>query len=382
MSMLYMKTVIAENERGLLFRRGSFVRILEPGVHRLFRWPGPVRIDRYDLTSPVFEHPLAEFLVKTHPELVGEVFDVFELGDEQVGLVTVDGKLADIVPPATRKVYWRGLHDVQVAVQDISVEPAVARSVTSLLGHARLIERAVLAAAVQYAEVPDNHAGLLLVNGRLDRVLEPGPHAFWKFNRSVAIKYLDLRLQNVEVAGQEILTRDKVSLRLNLSATYRVADPKQASTALQDFGDFLYKELQLALREAVGTRTLDELLAHKDELAREVESPVREATTPFGIHLSSVGIKDVILPGEMKTILNRVVEAEKEAQANLIRRREEAAATRSLHNTALMLDRSPTLLRLKELEALEKVTARIDKLTVYGGLEGLMTQLVKLRSDE
>jgi len=84
----------------------------------------------------------------------------------------------------------------------------------------------------------------------------------------------------------------------------------------------------------------------------------------------------VILPGEMKTILNQVVEAEKVAQANLIRRREETAATRSLLNTARLMEENPTLLRLKELETLEKVTEKVGSLTVYGGLEGVLTKLV------
>jgi regulator of protease activity HflC (stomatin/prohibitin superfamily) len=99
----------------------------------------------------------------------------------------------------------------------------------------------------------------------------------------------------------------------------------------------------------------------------------------YGIELGSIGVKDIILPGEMKTILNQVVEAEKAAQANLIRRREETAATRSLHNTAKMLEQSPVLLRLKELEALEKVTEKIDKLTVFGGLDGVLKQLVAIK---
>ena len=89
-----------------------------------------------------------------------------------------------------------------------------------------------------------------------------------------------------------------------------------------------------------------------------------------------MGVKDVILPGEMKTILNQVVEAEKVAQANLIRRREETAATRSLLNTARLMEENPTLLRLKELETLEKVTEKVGKLTVYGGLEGVLKNMV------
>ena len=98
-----------------------------------------------------------------------------------------------------------------------------------------------------------------------------------------------------------------------------------------------------------------------------------------GIKLASVGIKDVILPGEMKEILNRVVEAEKVAQANLIKRREETAATRSLLNTARLMDENPTLLRLKELETLEKVTEKIDKLTVFGGLDGVLKDVVRIK---
>ena len=95
-----------------------------------------------------------------------------------------------------------------------------------------------------------------------------------------------------------------------------------------------------------------------------------------GLAVRSVGVKDVILPGEMKAILNQVVEAEKVAQANLIRRREETAATRSLLNTARLMEENPTLLRLKELETLEKVTEKIGNLTVYDGLEGVLKNMV------
>lgn len=96
-----------------------------------------------------------------------------------------------------------------------------------------------------------------------------------------------------------------------------------------------------------------------------------------------MGVKDVILPGDMKEILNQVVEAEKVAQANVIRRREETAATRSLLNTAKLMDDNPTLLRLKELEMLEKVTEKVDRLTVFGGLDGVLNDTVRisLRAD-
>ena len=148
---------------------------------------------------------------------------------------------------------------------------------------------------------------------------------------------------------------------------------------MTNFVEFLYKELQFALREAVGTRTLDELLGDKGVLDREIGDAVRARVEEHGLAVRSVGVKDVILPGEMKEILNQVVHAEKVAQANLIKRREETAATRSLLNTARLMDENPTLLRLKELETLEKVTEKIDKLTVFGGLEGVLKDVVRIQ---
>ena len=98
----------------------------------------------------------------------------------------------------------------------------------------------------------------------------------------------------------------------------------------------------------------------------------------FGIDVRSVGVKDVILPGDMKDILNQVVATEKAAQANVIKRREETAATRSLLNTARLMDENPTLLRLKELEVLEKVTEKVDKMTAFGGLDGVLKDTVRI----
>jgi regulator of protease activity HflC (stomatin/prohibitin superfamily) len=181
------------------------------------------------------------------------------------------------------------------------------------------------------------------------------------------------------VQGQELLTRDKVSLRVNLAASVRVTDPVAARTRVAKYVDQLYRELQYGLRKAVSSRTLDELLGDKTGLDAEIFAAVRGKLDAFGVEVLGVGIKDVILPGEMRQILNAVVQADKQAQANVIRRREEANATRSLLNTARLVEESPVLMRLKELEALEKVTEKIDRLTVFGGLDGVLKQLVTLK---
>jgi len=120
-------------------------------------------------------------------------------------------------------------------------------------------------------------------------------------------------------------------------------------------------------------------LGNKDELDKVIFLVVKEKIAGFGIEVRSVGVKDVILPGDMKDILNKVVESEKVAQANVIKRREETAATRSLLNTARLMEDNPTLMRLKELEVLEKITEKVDRLTVFGGLEGVLKDTVQIK---
>jgi regulator of protease activity HflC (stomatin/prohibitin superfamily) len=134
---------------------------------------------------------------------------------------------------------------------------------------------------------------------------------------------------------------------------------------------------QLALREAVGARELDALLAGKEALARELAEMIRPRAAEIGITIVTTGVRDIILPGDMKDLMNRVTEARKAAEAALITRREETAAMRMQANTAKILESSPTLMKLKELEVLEKVAGKAN-LTVVLGQEGLADRVVKL----
>ena len=250
--------------------------------------------------------------------------------ESEAGLVYKNGRLAGVLTPGKRQLYWKGPIEMKVEKIDISQEPALPARVAKLLARAKQPLLAQATEAVQTAEVPDTSVALLIVEGKFTKLLEPGLHVFWKFQRTVKVELVDRRVQTMEVSGQDILTRDKVTLRVNLTALWQVEDVVQARAALQSFVEFIYKELQFALRESIGSRTLDELLGAKGDLDREIQTSVRGKIEQHGLKLASVGVKDVILPGEMKEILNRVVEAEKAAQANLIKRREETAATRSL----------------------------------------------------
>jgi regulator of protease activity HflC (stomatin/prohibitin superfamily) len=378
--MMIKRVTVKKNERGLLLRNGDFERVLQPGTHWLFTGLDALRVELFSLEQPAFTHGLADYLMAKEPEVVAAEFVRVELSEHQVGLRTENGVLVEVLPPATRKLYWKGIVDVQVEVIDIAETAEVPAPVVARLLQTQLRPRAVQGlAGVLQVQVPEHGAGIVWVDGKVQRLLVPGSYAFWKFNRNVAVELVDLRLQAVEVQGQEILTKDKVALRLNLSATWRYIDVLTAFTQLAKPADHLYRELQFGLRAAVGTRTLDELLENKTVIDEIVTAQVRTKLAAYGLELDGVGVKDIVLPGEMKTILAQVVEAGKSAEANVIRRREETAATRSLLNTAKVMEDNPVALRLKELETLERVAERIDKISVFGGLDQVLNGLVKLR---
>jgi regulator of protease activity HflC (stomatin/prohibitin superfamily) len=378
--IFYRKFIVRKHERGLLFKQGDFVRFLEPGIYRLFDPLMRLKVELHDIVSPQFEHRLADFFVKQYPADVERLFVKVETRDHDVAVIYKNGHFAGVIGPDQRELFWKGVVDVTAQVINIAdtfdVDPRVAKALVAEANGKRL---ALVDEAVYIREVPDGHVGLLFVDGELIRELAPGLHVFWKFNRGIAVALVDLRVRALDVGGQEILTKDKVALRINLSANYQFIDALKAVKVAKDPLDFLYKELQFGLRAAVGTRTLDALLEDKGAVDQEVFDQVRDKFAEIGVEVRGIGVKDIILPGDMKDILGKVVEAEKVAQANVIRRREETNATRSLLNTAKVMEDNPIALRLKELEALEKITEKVGNISVYGGLDGVLDQLVPIK---
>ena len=373
------KFIVLKHERGLLFRDGDFLQFLEPGTYRFHGLRSRYAVETFDLASPLFEHRLVDYLVEAQRESVEQLFTLVETGANEVAVVYHNERAAEIVAPSERRLFWKGPVSTRVEGFDLDegleLDAQLAKRLRPLdglfgLGRQTLYSR----------EIPDGHVGLLYVEGKLTATLKPGLHAFWNCGPSVKVDVMDLRVKTLEVQGQEILTRDKVSLRVNLTATYRYVDAERAVRAAKDPLDHLYKEIQFGLRAAVGTRTLDALLEDKAAIDRAVAERVVERFAGIGIAVEGVGVKDIILPGDMKMLLGKVVEAEKAAQANVIRRREETNATRSLLNTAKVMESNAVALRLKELETLEKITEKVGSLSVYGGLDGVLNELVRLKA--
>lgn len=363
-------------EIGILFHERCFERVILPGQQVVY-WKEPfdIRVDTATLETPEIRHVQLDVLVK-NDEFAKHIV-VHQTGLQQLAVLYYDKRMVKILDPGERIVLWKQPFDIRIETIALDSEYQVETRLLSEilrqgLNAGKKGERLLLAV------VPEQSVGLLYENGRLQQTLSAGRHAFWQLNRQLQVQIYDLRLQNVEISGQEILTKDRVSLRINLNAAFRIADPEVVAKKLKQPDDHVYRRLQLALREAVGTRSLDELLADKNLISRVIAKECTEALAQYGIVLEQVGVKDIILPGEMKDILNQVVQAQKAAEANLIKRREETAATRSLHNTAKMMEGNAVLLRLKELETLEKVSERIGQLNVYGGLDSLMNGLVQI----
>lgn len=375
------KFIIPEIHRGLLFKNEQFVEVLETGVHHYWDLKNQYKVQVVATTNntnnPVSEQVLN--LADSYPERFAEQIQPWETGEQELGLVYQDNVLKDIKPPAQRGAYWRGQRAIELRKINIAEDLRVPKALANQLMTTKdaTLRSAALAAIVS-STVAEGFIGFLELDGVQQAVLSTGVHVWWQFNHSIKVLQLDTRLQTMEVNGQDILTKDRVGLRINLSALWQVKDAQLVKSTLLDPKDYLYRELQLALRTVVSTQTLDELLADKNLLNQTIQSLVMEKITAYGLELKTVGARDLILPGEMKAILAQVVEAEKKAEANLIRRREETQETRSLHNTAKVMEGNPVLLRLKELEILEKITGRIQQLNVYGGLDSVMNDLVKL----
>ena len=374
---LTFKIVVKDDERAFLARDGRFERLLGPGRFTAFDPFAHLTAEVVKVVRAEIAADKALLLARTHPAVAAEHFEIVQAGPTEVALVSFDGEPKHLVLPNMTRAYWKTLTRVEVERIDAGGEVRVARRHLDRLDLARM-------PMIVHGVVEAHEAGLLFVDGKLIERLPAGRHAFWAVGRTVKIQKVDTRPTPLEVTAQEILTKDRVGIRVTLTAFTCVVDPEKAALATSDVANTLYRLVQFAIREAVATRTLDEILAARDTIDREVRAFVTERAGALGVEIGEIGVKDVILPGDVRDLLNKVVEAERTAKANLIRRQEETAATRSLLNTARLMEDNPLLLRLKELEALEKLVEKVGRIDLHagagaGGFDALLQNLYSLR---
>jgi regulator of protease activity HflC (stomatin/prohibitin superfamily) len=343
------------NQRAVLLRDGKPERVLLPG-HYAF-WGKQNKLAIWNLDDLVF---LAQPEVLAHLPI--EWYRTIQLAPTERAVIYRDDRPVKFLRPGVHRVWTL---DPAVAIRTFAVTdaaPELTDELRAIVPAAELIE----------TQVRQFEKGLKYVQGRFEGLLEPGRHAFWNHpGARVAVTVMDTRVQQLKIEGQELMTRDKVTLRLTLTAEYAPADAATTVHAVADVKDALYLAIQLAAREFIAGVTLDELLEGRDALTRYLEGQVQPRAEAFGVRLDRVGVKDVILPGEMKTLLNKVIEAEKAAAANVILRREDAAATRNMAQTAKVIAENPVLMRLKELETMKDIAEKIDEIKLIVGTDGL-----------
>lgn len=366
--MVLRRFKIRPFQRGFRFVDGAFVDVLAEGTHWVLDPARTTRVDVVDVRDPWIRHKDLDVIVR-RGVLNGEATTV-DLAEDERALVWIDGRFETVLTPGVYAL-WTVFRRVVIEVIDASQTRFTHKSLRAVLGSRGL--ESVLRRFV----VEPEHIGLFFEDGRFVAELRPGTHAFWMNGARVEVKLQDLRATSFDIAGQEIMTADQVTLRLNAMVTYRVVDALKAASVSDDARQALYREAQLGLRAAVGTRSLEQLLTDKESVRQELVAGLAPSAAAMGLDVQSVGIRDVILPGDMKELLNKVTEARKAAEAALITRREETAAARSQANTARLFEQNPTLMRLRELEVLLKVAEKAN-LTVVVGERGLKDHIVKL----
>ena len=365
---IFKRFTVRSYEIGLVFREGEFLGLLHAGSHWFFDPLKRLTVEVVSQRTPQFVHDKLDIIVKSGA-LKGYAL-VVDLKDDERGLVWVDDRFNGMVPGGLY-VFWTGVRQVRVEIVN-------ARKVR--FEHEELQRIARWSTSNPWLDVRTvkcGYAAVLFMNGTYVDTLEPGLYAFWRGAADLHVYDVDLRETTIDVGGQEIMTLDKVTLRINAVVTFRVANARRAVSVTDDVKQALYREAQLVLRAVVGVRDLDALLGDKEIVARETEDLLRRRAEELGVTILSTGIRDVILPGDMKELMNKVTEAKKAAEANLVTRREETAAYRSQANTAKLLADNPVLMRLRELEALEKI-AGTGHLKVVLGEKGLAERVVNL----
>ncbi len=345
---------VNQGKVGLVFRNGDYKRMITEGVYWIF--PNE-KVVLYDRAQPFY--PTIDLNILLADEQLANELIVVELGDNEMALRYEDGNLRQVIA-AGKHAYWKGIRDYQFKTVDLSkIE------ITEDIDTDTLMSREVLP-FVRVFEVFSYEKGVLYVDGKVGAILDTGTYYFWKNATPVVVRKADMRQVQLEVTGQEILTKDKAALRINFNAQYRVVDIEKALVDNRDYEKQLYTLMQLALREFVGTYTLDELLDNKDAIADYVMKTLEVKETSLGVKVNDCGVRDIILPGDVREIMNQVLVAQKKAQANVITRREETASTRSLLNTAKLMEDNEMLFKLKEMEYVEKIAEKIGEITVAG----------------
>lgn len=361
-----MKYAINQNQCGFLMKHGRFVKMLFDGTYHYSNIMGyDVFIEEMDGAVKFGKIP-KEILLKDR-EFADKVLAV-TIPAGFIGILRKNGTPVSCLTE-TEYLFWNQWNQYDVVLMDMQ-QPEMDQEVSkAYLAHIPL-------KYYKKIEVQPGEMGILYYNNQVAGELGAGTYYYWLYSRDVMGRIVDLKSHSLEITGQEILTADRIGVRVNLTCTYRIVEPRKMIETIRNLENQIYVCVQLIIREYIGRYRLDELLEQKEEISGFIFKRLKEVEAEYCVEFLNAGIKDIILPGEIRDIMNTVLVAERKAQANVITRREEVASTRSLLNTAKLMEENKTLYKLKEMECLERICAQVGNIQVSGG--GALLELLKM----
>lgn len=364
-----MKYIVKKHEVGLLYKNGEFIKALPAGKYSYSNYL-KYKVILCDMRESLSSKGIDLALVK-HDELLKNLLDIIHIKDNEIALHYVDENFLQILPSGIHG-FFNAVHKHDFIKLDTK-NPIVDDEIDKSIFNKGYFTKKGFNYITPY-KISAGTVGILLINGEFQKELSVGDHFFWRSTNSVAVIKVDTRNQSIELNSQELLTKDKVTLRMNFICQYKIIDYIKSAVEFTNHQEQIYSTVQLALREYVSTLNLDELLAKKHEIGDIILDIIAKNQDFLGVKFIGCGVKDIILPGDIRDILNTVLIAEKKALANVITRREETASTRSLLNTAKLMDENKTLYKLKELEYLERICDKVGNISLSANA-GVLEQL-------
>lgn len=231
-----------------------------------------------------------------------------------------------------------------------------------ILGYPLFVIVAVLLLS-SIRQIDQYERGVMFLLGKFHGIKEPG----WRLVIPVfqSMRKVDIRTKTVDVPEQETITKDNIPIRMNAVIYYKIVDAAKSILEVENFYYAVSQLAQVAMRNVVGQVTLDELLKNREDISKRIEEHVDQATAPWGIDVASVELKDISLPDNLKRVLAKEAEAEREKRAVIIQATGEVAAAENIAKAAKMLSDSPGALHLRTLQSINDMSSDASNTTVW-----------------
>ena len=212
-------------------------------------------------------------------------------------------------------------------------------------------------------QINEYERGIKFTLGKYSKIMEPGWNLVFPIFQFY--KKIDIRTKAVDVPEQEAITKDNVSIRINAVLYYKIFDAAKAVIAVENFNYAVSQLAQTTMRNIVGSVSLDELLSKRDKISSEICKIVDEATDPWGIKVENVELKDIALPEEMKRVIAKVAEAEREKQAVITKAEGEVEASNNLAKAAETMSKVNGALHLRTLSTINDISSDQSNTVVF-----------------